>query len=48
VVAGVILLSIDQRKLISQAADTLPASQRGAFIEGVARRLKPVAAISRS
>jgi len=43
-----ILLSLHQRRLITQAADRLPASQRGAFIEGVARRLKPVAAISRS
>jgi hypothetical protein len=40
VVAGiVILLSLRQRKLISQTADTLPPSQRGDFIEGVAARL---------
>ena len=34
-----ILLSLHQRKLISQAADSLPPEARGAFIEAVARRL---------
>jgi hypothetical protein len=36
----VILLSLHQRKLISQAADSLPPSQRGDFIECVAGRLQ--------
>jgi hypothetical protein len=32
-------LSIHQRKIISQGADHLPPSQRGDFIQCVARRL---------
>jgi hypothetical protein len=34
-----ILLSLHQRKLISQAADRLPERQRGEFVSQVARRL---------
>ena len=34
-----ILLSLHQRKLITQAAHRLPPSQRGDFIEQVASRL---------
>jgi len=34
-----ILLSIHRRKLVAQAADRLPPSQRGYFVEQVACRL---------